>query len=75
MRVSVVDARYAIWTQNGPLAARISSKCAVGDGYIILRKQPSGRWRIRTQGSGEAPCSQIGTRIARDLVGPGIPCA
>jgi hypothetical protein len=67
--VSSVNPRYAIWTQKNVLAARISSDCAIGDGFIILRFQPNGRWRVRTQGSGAAPCSVLGVRIAQDLTG------
>ena len=72
VRVSTVDRRYAVWTQNNRRAARIGG-CVVGDGYIVLRFQPNGRWRIRTQGSGAAPCSVTGVRIAKDLL-PGLPC-
>lgn len=72
VRVSTVDGRYAVWTQNNVRAARIGG-CVVGDGFIVLRRQPNGRWRIRTQGSGDAPCRLIGTRVARDLL-PGVPC-
>ena len=71
-RVSTVDRRYALWTQDNRRAARIGG-CVVGDGYIVLRLQPNGRWRIRAQGSGTAPCSVTGVRIARDLL-PGLPC-
>ena len=72
VRVSTVDRRYAVWTQDNRRAERIGG-CVVGDGYIILRFQPNGRWRIRTQGSGGAPCSVTGVRIAKDLL-PGLPC-
>ena len=37
------------------------------------RDSADGRWRIRTQGSGGAPCSVTGVRIAKDLL-PGLPC-
>ena len=72
VRISTVDGRFARWTQNNRRAARIGG-CAVGDGYIVLRYQPNRRWRIRTQGSGDAPCSVLGVRIAKDLF-PGWPC-
>lgn len=72
VRVSTVNRRYAVWTQDSRRAERIGG-CAVGDGYVILRFQPNGRWRIRTQGSGGAPCSVTGVRIAKDLL-PGLPC-
>ena len=72
VRVSTVDAHYALWTQNNRQAQRIGG-CVVGDGYIIVHLQPNTRWRIRTQGSGGAPCSLIGRRVARDLL-PGVPC-
>jgi hypothetical protein len=72
VRVSTVDRRYALWTQNNRRAAQIGG-CVVGDGFIILRLQPNNRWRIRTQGSDVAPCSILGVRIAKDLL-PGLSC-
>jgi hypothetical protein len=74
VRVSTVDRRYALWTQDNALAARISKRCAIGDGYILMRLQPNGKWRIRSQEAFDhAPCRITGVRIARDLV-PGLPC-
>ena len=74
IRVSTVDGRYAVWWQNAALASRISSRCAIGDGYVLMRFQPNRRWRIRSQEAFDhAPCRITGTRIAKDLL-PALPC-
>lgn len=74
IRVSTVDGRYAVWWQNAALASRISSRCAIGDGYVLMRLQPNRRWRIRSQEAFDhAPCRITGARIAKDLL-PALPC-
>jgi hypothetical protein len=44
------------------------SKCLryASNGFFILRKKPTGKWRVIFEGSNWPPCSR---RIPRDLVG------
>jgi hypothetical protein len=48
---------------------RVKRHCALGDGWVILRRPtPAGtRWRVATQGSDLPPCSYITPRMAHEL--------
>jgi len=72
IRVSTLDRRYALW--SGQNRYRQARGCLVGDGFIIMRRQPSGRWTRRLDsGWDTAPCAEIGARVARDLTR--LPCS
>jgi hypothetical protein len=71
-RISTVDSRYALW--SGGNRYRQGHGCLVGDGYIILRRRPNGRWLRRLDAPWQtAPCAAIGSRVARDLTR--LPCS
>jgi hypothetical protein len=72
VRVSTVDRRYALW--SGQNRYRQAHGCLVGDGFIIMRRGPGGRWTRRLDSGWDvAPCAAIGSRVARELTR--LPCS